>query len=36
MDYDDGLPLRDHRRIPLVGEVKGGADGYLEELQYPV
>lgn len=22
--------------LPLVGEVKGGEDGYLEELQYPV
>lgn len=28
--------LRDSRRIPVVGEVKGGADGHLEELQYPV
>lgn len=36
MAYDDALALRDLRRIPLVGEVKGGADGYLEELQYPV
>lgn len=34
--HDDALELRDRRRIPLVGEVKGGADGYLEELQYPV
>lgn len=23
-------------QLPLVGEVKGGHDGYLEELQYPV
>lgn len=36
MSYDDALTLRDLRRIPLVGEVKGGSDGYLEELQYPV
>lgn len=28
--------LRDTRRIPVVGEVQGGVDGYLEELQYPV
>jgi phage repressor protein C with HTH and peptisase S24 domain len=28
--------LRGARRIPVVGEVKGGDDGYLEELQYPV
>lgn len=24
------------KRVPVVGEVKGGMDGYLEELQYPV
>lgn len=36
MAYDGAMELRDLRRIPLVGEVKGGADGYLEELQYPV
>ncbi len=24
------------RKIPVVGEVKGGDDGYLEELEYPV
>lgn len=28
--------LRAVRRVPVVGEVKGGDDGYLEELQYPV
>lgn len=28
--------LRASRRVPIVGEVKGGEDGYLEELQYPV
>lgn len=28
--------LRAARRVPVVGEVKGGEDGYLEELQYPV
>ena len=28
--------LRGYRRIPLVGEVQGGADGYLMELAYPV
>lgn len=24
------------KKVPVVGEVKGGADGYLEEMQYPV
>lgn len=24
------------RRIPVVGHVKGGVDGFLEEMQYPV
>lgn len=28
--------LRSLKKIPVVGEVKGGSDGYLEELQYPV
>lgn len=28
--------LRASRQIPVVGEVKGGDHGYLEELQYPV
>lgn len=28
--------LRTARQIPVVGEVKGGDDGYLHELQYPV
>ena len=28
--------LIDDVRIPVVGEVQGGDDGYLEELEYPV
>lgn len=28
--------LRASRQIPVVGEVKGGDHGYLDELQYPV
>lgn len=28
--------LRTFRQIPVVGEVKGGDHGYLDELQYPV
>lgn len=28
--------LKESRRVPVVGEVKGGDDGYLDELQYPV
>lgn len=28
--------LKDVSRVPVVGEVKGGDDGYLDELQYPV
>lgn len=28
--------MRQRKGIPVVGEVKGGDDGYLDELQYPV
>lgn len=28
--------LRESKGVPVVGEVRAGADGYLEELQYPV
>lgn len=28
--------LKPRKGIPVVGEVKGGDDGYLDELQYPV
>lgn len=28
--------LRPGTRVPVVGSVKGGPDGYMEELQYPV
>jgi SOS-response transcriptional repressor LexA len=33
---DPGPDLRPGTRVPVVGSVKGGADGYMEELQYPV
>lgn len=33
---DDAPKLRQARAIPVVGSVKAGDDGYLEELQYPV
>ena len=32
----DKLDTKPMAQLPLVGEVKGGPDGYLEELQYPV
>lgn len=35
-DVDDAIDIKSRVLLPLVGEVKGGADGYLEELQYPV
>lgn len=36
-DVDDNEVLvKGIALLPLVGEVKGGDDGYLEELQYPV
>lgn len=28
--------MRPRKGIPVVGEVKGGDDGYLDEMQYPV
>lgn len=28
--------MRPRKGVPVVGEVKGGDDGYLDELQYPV
>lgn len=28
--------IRPRKGVPVVGEVKGGDDGYLDELQYPV
>lgn len=33
---EDGPQLRKPALVPVVGEVKAGTDGYLEELQYPV
>lgn len=35
-ELEPSAPLLKSRSVPLVGEVKGGPDGYLEELQYPV
>lgn len=35
-DVGDVIAIKSRVLLPLVGEVKGGADGYLEELQYPV
>lgn len=33
---EETLPIRTGKRVPIVGTVKGGTDGYLEEFQYPV
>lgn len=35
-NVDNAPDLKPLRRIPVVGEVKGGEHGYLEEHQYPV
>lgn len=35
-DVGDPIELKGMRRLPVVGEVKGGDDGYLDEFQYPV
>jgi SOS-response transcriptional repressor LexA len=35
-NIEPGPDLRPGTRVPVVGSVKGGADGYMEELQYPV
>lgn len=35
-DVGDELAIKRTASLPLVGEVRGGHDGYLEELQYPV
>lgn len=32
----DPLQLRGLKKVPVVGEVKGGDDGFLEEFRYPV
>lgn len=34
-DLDNAPTAKTSRAVPAVGEVKGGADGYLEDLQYP-
>lgn len=35
-NVEDAPALKENRLVPVVGEVKGGDDGFLEELQYPV
>lgn len=35
-EIETTAPLTTSRIVPLVGEVKGGADGFLDETQYPV
>ncbi len=35
-DVGEPVALKGMRRLPVVGEVKGGDDGYLDEYQYPV
>jgi phage repressor protein C with HTH and peptisase S24 domain len=35
-NVEDAPQLMGARRVPVVGQVQGGVDGFLEELQYPV
>lgn len=35
LELEDGPRLRRPKRIPVVGTVEGGPDGYLEEFGYP-
>jgi phage repressor protein C with HTH and peptisase S24 domain len=35
-NVEEAPVLKQNRLVPVVGEVKGGDDGFLEELQYPV
>lgn len=35
-NVEDAPTLVASRRVPVVGHVKGGVDGFLEEMQYPV
>jgi len=35
-NVDPAPALRPSRMLPVVGEVQGGMDGYLQELEYPV
>jgi phage repressor protein C with HTH and peptisase S24 domain len=35
-NVEEAPALKGLRRLPVVGEVKGGEDGFLEELEYPV
>lgn len=34
-DVEEALDLKHLARLPVVGEVKGGEDGYLDEIAYP-
>ncbi|MEY2735276.1 MAG: hypothetical protein RLZ58_685 [Pseudomonadota bacterium] len=36
VDIEPAPALKPPKTVPVVGEVKGGADGYLDELEYPV
>jgi phage repressor protein C with HTH and peptisase S24 domain len=35
-NVEEAPKLMGTRRVPVVGQVQGGVDGFLEELQYPV
>lgn len=35
-EVGDALQLKAIKRIPVIGDVKGGDEGYLEELEHPV
>ncbi len=35
-NVEDAPALRKSKGVPVIGEVQGGDDGYLDELQYPV
>lgn len=35
-EVGDAVPIKTIKRIPVVGDVKGGDEGYLEELEHPV
>lgn len=36
IEFGDELEIKALAALPLVGEIKGGPDGFLEELNYPV
>lgn len=35
-EVGEAVPLKAIRRIPVIGDVKAGDEGYLEELEHPV